>query len=80
MNTKNCIKCHYHKKGKCLIDKHKIEIDLLRAYSCKYYKIINKGGDNMNKQELARETFRQLVHMVQKSSKKRNARRRKRMK
>ena len=42
MNTKNCINCHYHKKGKCLIDKHDIEIDLLRAYSCKYYKIINK--------------------------------------
>ena len=39
-----------------------------------------KGGDDMSKQELARETFRQLVHMVQKSSKKRNARRRKRMK
>ena len=34
----------------------------------------------MSKQELARETFRQLVHTVQKSSKKRNARRRKRMK
>ena len=42
MNTKNCINCHYHKKGKCTIDKHSIEIDLLRAYSCKYYKIINK--------------------------------------
>ena len=80
MNTKNCINCLYHKKGKCLIDKHKIEIDLLRAYSCKYYKIINKGGDNMSKQELARQTFRQLVYTVQKSSKKRNARRRKRMK
>ena len=34
----------------------------------------------MNKQELARETFRQLVYAVQRSSKKRNARRRKRMK
>ena len=34
----------------------------------------------MSKQELARETFRQLVYVVQKSSKKRNARRRKRMK
>ena len=34
----------------------------------------------MNKQELARETFRQLVLTVQRSSKKRNARRRKRMK
>ena len=42
MNTKNCINCHYHKKGKCKIDNHSIEIDLLRAYSCKYYKIINK--------------------------------------
>ena len=42
MNTKNCINCYYHKKGKCTIDKHDIEIDLLRAYSCKYYKIINK--------------------------------------
>ena len=34
----------------------------------------------MSKQELARETFRQLVYAVQRSSKKRNARRRKRMK
>ena len=34
----------------------------------------------MSKQELARETFRQLVLTVQRSSKKRNARRRKRMK
>ena len=34
----------------------------------------------MSKQELARQTFRQLVDTVQKSSKKRNARRRKRMK
>ena len=34
----------------------------------------------MSKQELARETFKQLVYAVQKSSKKRNARRRKRMK
>ena len=42
MNTKNCINCHYHKKGRCVRDKHTIEIDLLRAYSCKYYKIINK--------------------------------------
>ena len=31
----------------------------------------------MSKQELARETFKQLVYTVQKSSKKRNARRRK---
>ena len=34
----------------------------------------------MNKQELARETFKQLVYTVQRSSKKRNAKRRKRMK
>ena len=34
----------------------------------------------MSKQELARQTFKQLVHTVQRSSKKRNARRRKRMK
>ena len=34
----------------------------------------------MSRQELARETFRQLVFAVQRSSKKRNARRRKRMK
>ena len=34
----------------------------------------------MSKQELARQTFRQLVYIVQKSSKKRNARTRKRMK
>ena len=34
----------------------------------------------MSKQELARQTFRQLVYTVLKSSKKRNARRRKRMK
>ena len=34
----------------------------------------------MSKQELARETFKQLVYTVQKSSKKRHARRRKRMK
>ena len=34
----------------------------------------------MSKQELARESFKQLVHTVQRSSKKRNARRRKRMK
>ena len=34
----------------------------------------------MNKQEIAQETFKQLVYRVQKSSKKRNARRRKRMK
>ena len=34
----------------------------------------------MSKQELARETFRQLVYTVQRSSKKRDARRRKRMK
>ena len=34
----------------------------------------------MSKQELARETFKQLVYIIQKSSKKRNAKRRKRMK
>ena len=34
----------------------------------------------MSKQELARQTFKQLVYVVQRSSKKRNARRRKRMK
>ena len=34
----------------------------------------------MSKQELARETFKQLMYIIQKSSKKRNARRRKRMK
>ena len=34
----------------------------------------------MSKQELARETFKQLIYIVQRSSKKRNARRRKRMK
>ena len=34
----------------------------------------------MSKQELARETFKQLVYTVLRSSKKRNARRRKRMK
>ena len=34
----------------------------------------------MSKQELARETFKQLVYTVQKSSKKRDAKRRKRMK
>ena len=34
----------------------------------------------MSKQELARESFKQLVYIVQRSSKKRNARRRKRMK
>ena len=34
----------------------------------------------MSKQELARETFRQLVFTVQRSSKKRDARRRKRLK
>ena len=34
----------------------------------------------MSKQELIKETFKQLVYTVQKSSKKRNARRRKRMK
>ena len=34
----------------------------------------------MSKQELARQTFKQLVYTVQRSSKKRNARRRKRMK
>ena len=34
----------------------------------------------MSKQELARQTFRQLVYTVQRSSKKRNAGRRKRMK
>ena len=39
-----------------------------------------KGGDNMSKQELERESFKQLVFTVQRSSKKRNARRRKRMK
>ena len=39
-----------------------------------------KGGDNMSKQELARQTFKQLVFTVQRSSKKRNVRRRKRMK
>ena len=48
------------------------------------YKIINKGGDNMSRfltgRALAQETFKQLVYTVQKSSKKRNARRRKRMK
>ena len=39
-----------------------------------------KGGDDKSKQELARQTFKQLVYTVQRSSKKRNARRRKRMK
>ena len=34
----------------------------------------------MSKQEVIRETFKQLVYTVQRSSKKRNARRRKRMK
>ena len=34
----------------------------------------------MSKQEVIRETFKQLVYTVQKSSKKRNARRKKRMK
>ena len=34
----------------------------------------------MSKQELIKETFKQLVYTVQKSSKKRDARRRKRMK
>ena len=34
----------------------------------------------MSKQELVKATFKQLVNTVQKSSKKRNARRRKRMK
>ena len=34
----------------------------------------------MSKQELARETFKQLIYTVQRSRKKRNARRRKRMK
>ena len=34
----------------------------------------------MSKQELARQTFKQLVYTVQKKKKKRNARRRKRMK
>ena len=34
----------------------------------------------MSKQELARQTFKQLVYITQKSSKKRDARRRKRMK
>ena len=39
-----------------------------------------KGGDNMSKQELARQTFKQLIYTVQRSSKKRDAKRRKRMK
>ena len=34
----------------------------------------------MSKQELARETFKQLVYTVQRSSKKRNTKKRKRMK
>ena len=34
----------------------------------------------MSKQELARETFKQLIYTVQRSSKKRDAKRRKRMK
>ena len=34
----------------------------------------------MSKQELARQTFKELVYTVQRSSKKRNARRKKRMK
>ena len=34
----------------------------------------------MSKQELAQETFKQLVYTVQRSSKKRDAKRRKRMK
>ena len=34
----------------------------------------------MSKQELIKETFKQLVYTVQRSSKKRNARRKKRMK
>ena len=59
MNTKNCINCYYHKKGKCTIDKHKIEIDLLRAYSCKYYKIINKilTGDKGNDKIVIRRRY-----------------------
>ena len=59
MNTKNCINCHYHKKDKCLIDNHKIEIDLLRAYSCKYYKIINKilTGDKENDKIVIRRRY-----------------------
>ena len=34
----------------------------------------------MSKQELARQTFKELIYTIQRSSKKRNARRRKRMK
>ena len=34
----------------------------------------------MSKQELARQTFKQLIYTVQRSSKKRDAKRRKRMK
>ena len=33
----------------------------------------------MSKQELARQTFKELIYTIQRSSKKRNARRRKRM-
>ena len=45
---RNCIKCLYHKGKDCKVDGHNIMIDLLRAYSCKYYKelYIIKEDDN----------------------------------
>ena len=42
------MKCLYHKEKGCKVDGHNIMIDLLRAYSCKYYKelYIIKEDDN----------------------------------
>ena len=42
------MKCLYHKGKECKVDGHNIMIDLLRAYSCKYYKelyIIKEDDD-----------------------------------
>ena len=53
------MKCLYHKEKDCRVDGHNIMLDLLRAYSCKYYKIINKilTGDKENDKIVIRRRY-----------------------
>ena len=45
-NTRSCKDCFYNIKNSCCVDRHSIEYDIYRAYSCKYYKN-NWRGDYM---------------------------------
>lgn len=47
-NTKSCRDCYYNIKGMCFIDLHEVNIDLERAYSCKYYKYYENNKEDAN--------------------------------